>query len=643
MRSALEHRRHRWLILAGGVLLLAPLTLAEPEPHWIDAGLPPAGFDGRYIDLCSFGGRCEASTPVHRADDELWMHDSCTRILVSEDAGRSWTTRNVPQLLRPREIRWPTPHFGLIVDDLQGVLVTRDGGASWHVAPGIRPGGDAESRYFVLALGGSRVFLLGHFGLWRSSDQGRSWEHFPRPGPRPFETCRSLHFIDEDDGWCLTSNEAWATRDGGASWCLLPLPLDDDSHPHLIRLDAHRTWKVPARRGAWHGRPRGWESFDDGRTWQPFDLVVEPGIQFPHRLSFPTDRGQHELDLHFLQRDDGRSPVATAWPLELPLVHRGGQRYTAMQDRELRLYEDGELIFVGPPRGLFDHERSDVTDVVEDDLGRTWGLAGTALLRLDEGRDDGEWVAEMPSRFFDRPRIVALAFVDEDLAYGRGDDGEILVGTHQGQSWRRSDQPVLHGRELARRLHRQGRSAEEPSHPLDDLADQAEGALTIVLHEPTACHERPTTLRLTWGRLGGNVHWKRPSAPRLPKRLLSIERHDPAGCDERPARIYLSSDPRGRRAFSKRPRSPRRLTTVPLPSKAVQGWVRRLADAVESHVPDPRATDVVIELSWRVANERAHLRLSCNPDQGSSNDVAHALAEEVVCRLGQAHLDWSFR
>ena len=90
---------------------------------------------------------------------------------------------------------------------------------------------------------------------------------------------RSIFFLDESNGWMVTGEGLWFTREAGRSW----LRIADQIKPNKKLADAPRgglilrVWFLDAQHGYAVGLQKSaFETHDGGRTWTPLDEAAKP-------------------------------------------------------------------------------------------------------------------------------------------------------------------------------------------------------------------------------------------------------------------------------------------------------------------------------------------------------------------------------
>lgn len=173
-----------------------------------------------------------------------------------------------------------------------GVYRTRDGGATWAACNrGIRAEFLPEGQQYP-ELGQcvhkiarhpsrpERLYLQNHGGVYRSDDEGDSWDDIGRGLPSDFGFCVAVHPGEPDTIWVFPIGggdhrfppggkaRVWRSRDAGDSWTELGEGLPDRFHVAVMR-DAMCT-DDHERPGLYFGGRNGavYASLDAGDTWR---------------------------------------------------------------------------------------------------------------------------------------------------------------------------------------------------------------------------------------------------------------------------------------------------------------------------------------------------------------------------------------
>lgn len=251
-------------------------------------------------------------------------------VLVTTDFGRSWTRRQAG-ITRARVsiAREDGPSLTLRARTEHATSISRDGGTTWTIASGgkgdeaasmpasqqpsheaamLLPNGepasdvvrtDGSARLAYASTGGLLGWIFGTYALWRSEDDGASWQRGSVPpgiSTGSGYCCRLL--VDPQDG-----SKAYAvvrgvgigasgdlvlrSIDGGRSWAELPMPglavhlsIADTTPPTLVlqALDEHVDG----------GRYALFVSTDRGETWRasaglPASVAVNSMVSDPRR------------------------------------------------------------------------------------------------------------------------------------------------------------------------------------------------------------------------------------------------------------------------------------------------------------------------------------------------------------------------
>jgi photosystem II stability/assembly factor-like uncharacterized protein len=215
-------------------------------------------------------------------------------------------------------IQMVSPDRGWVVG--KGLILATTDGSHWQ-----RQYDGAEPFMFVDAVDGNHVWAVGRRHLFGTSDGGRHWAQLGRP-PAPL---RSVHFVDAkrgfgvagfpsvvrddlttaahvgelvqtfdggltwealsapchvesvcfstlDDGWLLTSGEAYRSEDGGGHWRqVFRFPRGDGWFATVQCARPHAAWVLLESRGGAlsHSAHVAYRSGDGGATWRA--LFVE--------------------------------------------------------------------------------------------------------------------------------------------------------------------------------------------------------------------------------------------------------------------------------------------------------------------------------------------------------------------------------
>jgi photosystem II stability/assembly factor-like uncharacterized protein len=239
------------LVLSAGLVAPATVDPGAPLSEWaVMARLAP---ESLLLDVAQSG-------------DRLLAVGERGHILVSGDAGRSWTQAKVPTralltgvYLHDSQLGWAVGHDAV-------VLRTRDGGVTWervhHAPENERPLLDV---WFKDA---ERGLAVGAYGeLLATSDGGDSWQ------PRAVRDGDDFHLNQlaaAADGTLYLAAEAghlYRSDDGGETWVPLPSPYEGSFFGLL-----------PLAEGpvlAFGLRGRLFSSADRGKTWTRIETATE--------------------------------------------------------------------------------------------------------------------------------------------------------------------------------------------------------------------------------------------------------------------------------------------------------------------------------------------------------------------------------
>jgi photosystem II stability/assembly factor-like uncharacterized protein len=269
-----------------------------------------SGMEGTFVRTTD-GGRTWKSSVVAgaRALDFRDVHafDSQTACLLASgagelsrierttDGGQNWTTvfiNREPKGFFDALAFWDKARGIALGDPVDGrfqILLTEDGGASWHLLPAASSPPAAQGEGAFAASGTCLVVAnAGHawFGtgggpaarVFRSSDFGRSWNAAPTPirCDSPSSGIFSLAFRDGHNGCAIggdyklpddSKNILAQTTDGGASWRLADGQTPRGYRSAIIRVAGEITPTFIAT------GPNGSEiSRNNGATWLPLGI-----------------------------------------------------------------------------------------------------------------------------------------------------------------------------------------------------------------------------------------------------------------------------------------------------------------------------------------------------------------------------------
>ena len=249
------------------------------------------------------------------SDGTLWCGTMPGALFSSADGGRTWDL-NRALWDHPSRPEWfgggnDFPVINAIVPDPRGperlaiavscggVWRTTDGGASWEAGTGMKAPFMPPERiedpavqdvHYLARCPASPDVLWAqhHSGIYRSTDDARTWTEITEAGPSTFGFPVAVHPHDPDTAWFVPAQaDEWRlpvdahvvvtrTRDGGATFDVLdeglpPVPAWDLVHRHGLAVDA------TGERLAF-GSTTGnlWVSEDGGDRWAHVSAHLPP-------------------------------------------------------------------------------------------------------------------------------------------------------------------------------------------------------------------------------------------------------------------------------------------------------------------------------------------------------------------------------
>jgi photosystem II stability/assembly factor-like uncharacterized protein len=212
-------------------------------------------------------------------------------IYRTTDSGKTWEQLSVdiaeecPNVGTPRPTGIavdPTNHRSVWVGlEVDGVRVSRDRGDTWERAAGQIKNQDVHS---VLVIAGppTTVFVVVNDDVWRSVDDGKTWEpaharevfpwHYPRSIAADPSDARTV-FVTLGDTTPGRIGTVMRSRDAGASWQNLPLPAQPNSAVWTVNIpvSAPATAFAASRYGYLYRSDDGGDSWR--KLWREFGEV----------------------------------------------------------------------------------------------------------------------------------------------------------------------------------------------------------------------------------------------------------------------------------------------------------------------------------------------------------------------------------
>ena len=270
-----------------------------------------------------FKGRLNALWVVTRIGGRLYAGARPAGLLVSEDEGETWAM--VEGLTNhPSAEGWEPGGAGLVLHTIlgegdklwvaisaAGVFASEDGGQTWErrnrrtnlaTTPDPITGECGQDvglcvHNIVRSEDGRVLYMQNHHGVFRSNDDGRSWDDITEGLPSGFGFPVAVHPGDSDTLFVLPLSEwggrtplegkatVWRSRDAGAGWEPMRAGLPDNAFFTVLR-QAMATDRADSA-GVYFGTNSGsvFASFDAGETWQEIarHLPTVLGVEVMHR------------------------------------------------------------------------------------------------------------------------------------------------------------------------------------------------------------------------------------------------------------------------------------------------------------------------------------------------------------------------
>lgn len=339
-------------------------------------------------------------------------------IYRSTDRGHHWQPIRVNDSLRFNDIAFLDSLHGALIDDLNAVLITSDGGASWtaHRSPIVGPLSIAYPKF------GSIIVTDGLGGVHKSDDLGASWK-----SQRFAEAARirDVVFRDSDHGWIVGDSGIYATTiDGGDTWVRADFPND-----FLQSISWSETGQgfIGAAYGCYL-------SYDNGLHWIKRERVGPP-IQAGFFISDSDVIAFTETGTVLVSSDSGKNftnkEISQSWPfghVEDALFSKETGGIAVGEDGSLSRSDDGKSWTTVE---WFPIRMKIAMDIVTDSRGTSWHIIERKSFRnvLLTSNDSGRsWVPHaIPPTFF------------QDLHFVSRDSGYIFYESNLGQTYETTD------------------------------------------------------------------------------------------------------------------------------------------------------------------------------------------------------------
>ncbi|MCW1930971.1 WD40/YVTN/BNR-like repeat-containing protein [Pararhodobacter zhoushanensis] len=270
-----------------------------------------------------FKGEITALWALGRVGDTLYAGAKPAALYASHDNGDSW--QRVQGLSdHPSADSWEPGGAGLVLHTIlgegekllvgissAGVFASEDGGATWerrnrrtNLSATPHPvTGQCESdiglcvHNITRSADGQTLYMQNHTGVFRSRDEGRSWDEISDGLPSKFGFPVAAHPSDPDTLYVLPLSEwggrtppegkatIWRSRNAGDNWEPMREGLPDNAYFTVLR-QAMATDKAD-KAGIYFGTNSGsvFASTDDGDSWSEIarHLPTVLGVEVMHR------------------------------------------------------------------------------------------------------------------------------------------------------------------------------------------------------------------------------------------------------------------------------------------------------------------------------------------------------------------------
>jgi len=386
-----------------------------------------------------------------------------TPLLVTLDGGDSWSQATVDPFSGSwpgiASLAFPSSDVGYAYPSLQlrpgselavgDLLLTEDSGLSWWIWPLPMGSGEIQSLAFPTP---ERGFLAGGGGIYRTSDEGATWE---KVFYRESLWITRIAFSGAEYGWAIGADTLLTTRDGGSSWTDEPLPIRFGARLQALACPGAGQVCLAGDDGVLC------TTQDYGRNWAKHRYGVH--IQSIKAIRFPTERtgyilgGNYNHGLMYRTHDD-----AASWQ-EMAATMRGYRACAFVGDHHCYLLPKDSGVFVSDTRAHGGSRQELLAGhgviLASADGGETWteqplgvygvdlydlaftnhlngfvvGASGTLLVTVDGGVD---W-SQHPLGTDDL--LYRITFPTPNTGYILADSHSLLITRDAGRSWTRRE------------------------------------------------------------------------------------------------------------------------------------------------------------------------------------------------------------
>lgn len=338
---------------------------------------------------------------VFAGTDRAWIQNYRGELLLTQDAGKSWTPIGGEVAKRFDAFTMRDGYRGWAADHEGKIWQTDDGGYNWNLISLLKRQ-DPEEYYRgalqILFTDDSKGWVLDTFAVWRTQDGGLSWHEVDELsyGDNLTDRVRKMYFLDSKLGWAICEGGLiLQTDDGGKTWrsgvsnahfdeytnisalhfldvnqgwiaasdALAPYPENvvlataDGNNWHrqkeisgrvsindIFFLDYETGWMAGSRRYSEAGVESGilFQTQDGGRTWQRVKTVPDTDVLKSIRFT-SADEGWLTTDYSVYRTHDGgkRWSAVLSYP---EIKHRNLQVLGLEESNgEILLYEGDQV------------------------------------------------------------------------------------------------------------------------------------------------------------------------------------------------------------------------------------------------------------------------------------------------------------